>query len=186
MKIVSNDILHCVQITDLRYSTEDDPFEAVNSQLTSLPSVNQSKTNSDGGNLWTIPSRTSSVSAVTPSQINIKSNYIDNEELSVTAEISDFVVETEVSRNNLITNSTTRKSKKLIKKVLSMSEQVDEFIDQCIEIESNKKMFQENVKWFTLTFKSNEYENMVSLVHFMALQTAKSLFLCFVLLCAVP
>lgn len=99
------------------------------------------------------------------SQVNIKSNYIDTDDVSGTAEISDFVVEAEVFRNNLTGSAgpgqpTTRKSKKLIKKVLSMSEQVDEFIDQCIEIESNKKMFQENVKWFTLSFKSADYENM--------------------------
>lgn len=41
---------------------------------------------------------------------------------------------------------------------LTMSEEVDELIDHCIEIESNKRMIKENVKWFSLTFKSKDME----------------------------
>lgn len=44
---------------------------------------------------------------------------------------------------------------------LTMSEQVDELIDHCIEIESNKRMMRENVKWFTLTFKTSSMESKV-------------------------
>ena len=45
---------------------------------------------------------------------------------------------------------------------LTVSEQVDELIDSCIEIESNKRMMKENVNWFTLTFKSNDLESKVT------------------------
>jgi hypothetical protein len=41
---------------------------------------------------------------------------------------------------------------------LTMSEEVDELIDHCIEIESNKRMIKENVRWFPLTFKSKDME----------------------------
>lgn len=41
---------------------------------------------------------------------------------------------------------------------LTMSEEVDELIDHCIEIESNKRMIKENVRWFPLTFKSKNME----------------------------
>lgn len=155
------------QITDLRYSTEEDPFaEAVKSQAnrtrtSSLKQSSNSKnliTTVDGSNLLAVPLQRKSSNS---NQVNIKTNYIENDDISGTAEISDFVVETDLCRNNLITSSSTKKSKKLIKKVLSMSEQVDEFIDQCIEIESNKKMFQDNVNWFLLTFHSHESETMV-------------------------
>ena len=44
------------------------------------------------------------------------------------------------------------------KRVQTVSEQVDDMIDQSIEIESNKKMFKENVRWFPLTFTSKEME----------------------------
>ena len=41
---------------------------------------------------------------------------------------------------------------------LTVSEQVDDMIDQSIEIESNKKMIRENVRWFPLTFTSKDME----------------------------
>lgn len=47
---------------------------------------------------------------------------------------------------------------------LTVSEQVDDMIDQSIEIESNKKMIRENVKWFPLTFTSRDMEQKVSLM----------------------
>lgn len=117
-------------------------------------------------NFLSVPSRKSSVSpatTVTGSSQGKSSVTIECEEGSYVGgpEISDFVIETDLSRNALSVNNTTKKSKKLIKKVLSMSEQVDEFIDQCIEIESNKRMFQENVNWFLLTFESRDYESAV-------------------------
>ncbi|RWS26497.1 adenylate cyclase type 8-like protein, partial [Leptotrombidium deliense] len=46
---------------------------------------------------------------------------------------------------------------------LTISEQIDELIDHCIEIESNKRMIKENVKWFTLSFRNNEMESKVCL-----------------------
>ncbi|KAI1290360.1 Adenylate cyclase type 8 [Halotydeus destructor] len=42
---------------------------------------------------------------------------------------------------------------------MTVSEQVDELIDNCIEIESNKRMMKENVTWFTLTFVSKDMES---------------------------
>lgn len=44
---------------------------------------------------------------------------------------------------------------------LTMNEQIDEYLNQCIEIESNRKLFQANVNWFLLNFRSKEYESMV-------------------------
>lgn len=43
--------------------------------------------------------------------------------------------------------------------VLTMAEQVDMILDQYIEIESNKRMMQENVTWFCLTFKLKPMES---------------------------
>ncbi len=115
-------------------------------------------------NLLSVPSRKSSMSPTSQA----KSSVIECEEISGAAEISDFVVETDLSRGGhsagLSSTTAVKKSKKLYKKVLSMSEQVDAFIDQCIEIESNKRMFQENVNWFLLTFESRDYESAVSAV----------------------
>lgn len=164
-----------IQITDLRYSTEEETFDVClageNSKVPKTFSFETSKSRSSfsgktlmttiDGNLLAVSSRKSSVSPTTTSQLTIKTNYIEPDDVSATAETSDFVVEPDFNNMFNSTNSTTKKSKKIIKKVLSMSEQVDEFIDQCIEIESNKKIFTQNVNWFTLTFKSNEYETMV-------------------------
>lgn len=44
---------------------------------------------------------------------------------------------------------------------LSVSQQVDELIDHAIEIESNKKMIKDNVKWFALSFRNKELESKV-------------------------
>ena len=41
---------------------------------------------------------------------------------------------------------------------LSVSQQIDWIIDQYIEIESNKRMMEQNVNWFCLTFKLPEME----------------------------
>lgn len=141
------------------------------SQMNSNSMLNNSNTNSssktlvtglDGtSNLLSVPSRKSSMSPTSQA----KSSIIECEEISGAAEISDFVVETDLSRgaggSTGLSSTTVKKSKKLYKKVLSMSEQVDAFIDQCIEIESNKRMFQENVNWFLLTFESRDYESAV-------------------------
>lgn len=45
---------------------------------------------------------------------------------------------------------------------MTMSEQVDALIDHCIEIESNKRMIKENVRWVTLTFHSKDMESKAS------------------------
>lgn len=55
------------------------------------------------------------------------------------------------------------KPKKLKAEIrLTVSQQVDELIDHSIEIESNKKMIKDNVKWFTLSFKNSDMETKVS------------------------
>lgn len=43
----------------------------------------------------------------------------------------------------------------------TISEEVDEFIQQSIEIESNKKMKKDHLHWFSLTFKSGDAETKV-------------------------
>ncbi|KAI2810933.1 Adenylate cyclase type 8 [Blomia tropicalis] len=183
-------------ITDLRYSTEEDPFETVNPQMesiktnciesnansTSLPSnvVLSAKTSivasmEHGTNLLSLPTRKTSVSpggssnltnttlaSVPPAVNSVSATMIECEEISAN-DVSDYVVEAaEYSLKPTASgnwSTTTRKSKKMIKKVLSMSEQVDEYLDQCIEIESNKRMFQQNVKWFPLTFNGSTDES---------------------------
>lgn len=133
---------------------------------TTPPPMTTTIIENSSNNRLAVSSRKSSVSPTTLSQATIKTNYIETDDISGAApEISDFIVETDLSKrgDSFHVKSRTRKSQKLIKKVLSMSEQVDEFIDQCIEIESNKKMFQQNVNWFMLTFKTQDFENMVSL-----------------------
>ncbi|XP_075585663.1 adenylyl cyclase 78C isoform X1 [Dermatophagoides farinae] len=64
-------------------------------------------------------------------------------------------------------------NQKLIKRrrALSWNEQIDKYIDQCIEIESNKKLFQENVNWFLLNFRSNEYENMFGKIPYLVFRS---------------
>lgn len=42
--------------------------------------------------------------------------------------------------------------------ILTVAEQVDMILDQYIEIESNKRMMEENVSWFCLTFKLQPME----------------------------
>lgn len=44
----------------------------------------------------------------------------------------------------------------------TVSEEVDELIQQSIEIESNKKMRKDHLHWFSLTFKSADAETKVN------------------------
>ena len=155
-----------------------------NANSTSLPSnvVLSAKTSivasmEHGTNLLSLPTRKTSVSpggssnltnttlaSVPPAVNSVSATMIECEEISAN-DVSDYVVE--AAENSLKPtasgnwSTTTRKSKKMIKKVLSMSEQVDEYLDQCIEIESNKRMFQQNVKWFPLTFNDSTDESIV-------------------------
>ncbi|GFT63958.1 adenylate cyclase type 8 [Trichonephila clavipes] len=45
----------------------------------------------------------------------------------------------------------------------TVSEEVEELIEQSIEIESNKKMRKDHLSWFSLTFRSPDTETKVSI-----------------------
>lgn len=45
--------------------------------------------------------------------------------------------------------------------VLSPSEQVDEFMDHSIEVDSNQRMRKDNINPWTLQFKQREIENKI-------------------------
>ena len=107
-------------------------------------------------NLLSVGSRKSSLSPTS----GIKTSVIETDEPSGIGEISECItIEPDPVSRSSLSKSRFPRTKSMKKPQLSMSEQVDEFIDQCIEIESNKKIFTRNVQWFFLTFRSHEYES---------------------------
>lgn len=122
-------------------------------------------------------------------KMNIKTNYcIENDEISTgiensgNVEVADNLLKltrrtmpnpVQSRRNNHLNKCNRQSICKLIDHAhypkhhhpydgtLTMNEQIDEYLNQCIEIESNRKLFQANVNWFLLNFRSKEYESMV-------------------------
>ena len=47
-----------------------------------------------------------------------------------------------------------------------MNERVDQVLESCIEVESNRRLLDENLNYLTLTFKKSEMEKKVSLFEF--------------------
>uniref|UniRef100_T1KL28 adenylate cyclase n=1 Tax=Tetranychus urticae TaxID=32264 RepID=T1KL28_TETUR len=115
---------------DLRYSLDDDPFEAEPGKVTSGKATSGSKLRKG------FTSRKSGhANLVSPSvpETGLEISTIEGESKNLS-----------IKRNN--------------ETVLTVSQQVDELIDHSIEIESNKKMIKENVTWFTLSFKNSDME----------------------------
>lgn len=44
-----------------------------------------------------------------------------------------------------------------------MNERVDQVLESCIEVESNRRLLDENLNYLTLTFKDSEMEKKVGL-----------------------
>ena len=47
-----------------------------------------------------------------------------------------------------------------------MNERVDQVLESCIEVESNRRLLDENLNYLTLTFKKSEMEKKVRLFEF--------------------
>ncbi|XP_053206968.1 adenylate cyclase type 6-like isoform X2 [Panonychus citri] len=115
---------------DLRYSLDDDPFE-IDSATKIARNLN--KVNAKGLSKARKSGKSSGPMGICDSESHRKDDDDD-----------DYVDE---------------KPKKLKAEIrLTVSQQVDELIDHSIEIESNKKMIKDNVKWFTLSFKNSDME----------------------------
>lgn len=44
---------------------------------------------------------------------------------------------------------------------INMNERVDQVLESCIEVESNRRLLDENLNYFTLTFKDSDMEKKV-------------------------
>lgn len=76
----------------------------------------------------------------------------------VASDTDDEYIESQTCRCSISGGSDRKKIPSVI---LSATEQVDEIIDHSIEIESNKRMREENVNLWTLRFKDPGTEAMV-------------------------
>ena len=52
------------------------------------------------------------------------------------------------------------------RKSVDMNERVDQVLESCIEVESNRRLLDENLNYLTLTFKKSEMEKKVRLFEF--------------------
>ncbi|RWS13387.1 adenylate cyclase type 8-like protein, partial [Dinothrombium tinctorium] len=119
-------------LNDLRYSLEDDPFEISTKMRTSSTLLSRSKS------------------------VRERSSIAKN---NVSANCESLSIEREQSTVVSIAEGEQYKERDKKSTTLTMSEQVDQLIDHCIEIESNKRMLRENVRWFSLSFRNAEMES---------------------------
>ncbi|XP_076361837.1 adenylate cyclase type 8-like isoform X2 [Tachypleus tridentatus] len=104
----------------------------------------------------------SSGNATTVSDEDVSTDWTPEIPFENLNDLGDPVNEDSFDVNHRPTNQEkqldNRKTGSHRKLALTMSEEVDELIDHSIEIESNKRIRKENVRWFTLSFKSKDME----------------------------
>lgn len=55
-----------------------------------------------------------------------------------------------------------KRPNKSVETGINMNERVDQVLESCIEVESNRRLLDENLNYFTLTFKDSQMEKNVS------------------------